>query len=823
MSVKLQSVRSLHNGNFLLELRAEELTPTTRTTIVAICDESGSMNGRPFQFCREGLTRLLEFQSPLTVILFSHNARTLVLHNASDVTKIDQVSGGTDFGPPIVELERILPTLDGLLEVIMFTDGQGSFEPTKVYTTLNERCRFHVIGLGSFSDTKALLAIRRLGYESGTFGFAQRPDELTEKIIAVADFNGTGTVVRYRGQFLRLHADEPAFVIVDSLDPSAGETLPPEPSTFEDEMRFIRLRLQTLAENPTEEGITALREAFNSVVELKTSTDLTRSEYQAVLEIATTLNDIAFMLRQHRGSRLPNDALAMINERASQVVTRRFAKLADKRSAAGETRLIAQDTKIAALKAEFANADLTNEPELQCAVSRQSIAELLVEGDCLCISVRGRGKDVVIGNPWLFHVEAVTPTFISFCSFAEAAYYTLKHNRAAIREFSLGADALTKGIAGEEVSGVIPLFISKQHWRMARLYLDRAAAMLICKDPLLGTFQHKLAAVFLTLQWLTHQPNADSEFSRMLHTELSRTLAAVWDARPADTVTPKLFLDNVEKRLPPAIPDLRAAESLWRTLELPLEPAVEFAVAIAEEGWRRDPLSLPPVNIDICGDFTPLLITQCPDDAPMPTFPDGEFQPRLPNVDFQIGFHVDEQLAWRLVAIILQLRASAAVGTTEWPKVRREFTSESAREYIRELGTAYIIKQRSDISAKWVAGMHERRRIQQRTLIHQKTDDELKQEDFDYTSYIGRGKRGSRRSEVGEVLIEWVRTPRQLELAARMKTLDKGWNQYIPGGRLILEMINAHEWITEELLCKLWPFMTYTIHRAWGNRKTRHS
>jgi hypothetical protein len=774
------------------------------------------MCGAPFQSCREGLTRLLEIQSPLTVILFSTRARSLVLHNAGDVSKITQASEGTDFGPPIAELERVLPTLEGLVEVIMFTDGQGSLARVNPSTAMNERCRFHVIGLGSFSDTAALLAIRRLGYESGTFGFAQRPDDLAAKIAAAAEFSGTGTVVRYRGKLLRLHADSPAYVVVDSLDASANETLPPEPSTFEDEMRVVRLGLQSLAEHPTDEGVAALREEFNGVVEQKTSADLTRSEYQAVLEIATALNDIAFVLRQHRGSHLSNEALALINERASQVVTRRFAKLADKRAAAGETRLAAQDVKIAALKVEFATADLSGEPPLQCALSRQSVAELLVEGDCLCISVRGFGKDVVIGNPWLFRIEEVTPTFMSFSSFAEAAYYTLKRNRSAIREFSLGADGLTKGVAGETVSGVIPLFISERHWRLGSLYLDRAAAMLICKDPLIGTFQHRLAAVFLALQWLTRQPDAESEFSRGLRAELTRTLAAVWAARPADCTTPESFLASVEKRLPPAVPDLGATQALWRTLGLPLEPAVEFAVAFAEERWRRDSSHMPPIRIDTCGDFASLLIANETQDDQLPTFPDGEFQPCLPQIDFQIGVDIDEPLAWRLIAIVLQLRASSGVGTTEWPTVRREFTTESAIAYIHQLGSAYVEQQRKDIKARWASSVHQRRRDRQRVYILTHADDELKQEDFDDTSYLGRGERGSHRSEVAEVMLEWVRTPRQLELAAAMQTLDKGWKRYCPAKRIIRQIVVTHDWVTDELLCRIWPSRADYVQRFWA-------
>jgi hypothetical protein len=363
MAAEVQSVRALQNNRFLVELRAAVAGPRDRTTLIAICDESGSMAGAPFKSCLSGLRNLVAIQSPLTVILFSSNARAVIVRNVSDVDAIQQRGGGTHFGPPITGLKTILPKLEGFVEVVMFTDGEGASADWSDEPLINERCRFHVIGLGAFADTAALLGIRRLGYEPGTFGFAKTPAELATKITEAAEFSRNQAVVRYRGQARRVFEDEPIRVIVDSLDPSLGETsVPVLPSTFDDEMQSVRERLRALAENPTAEALTALREDFNQAVEQKTSAGLTRLEYREIVDIATALNDVAFVLRQHRGSTLPNEALALINERVLEVVTRRFMKLADKRGAAGEARLVAEDARIEELAAEFVAADLADEP-----------------------------------------------------------------------------------------------------------------------------------------------------------------------------------------------------------------------------------------------------------------------------------------------------------------------------------------------------------------------------------------------------------------------------------------------------------------------------
>jgi hypothetical protein len=223
------------------------------------------MQGDPFNSYLRDLTELTQIQLPLPVILFASNARSLILHQSGDVKNVQQYSGGTTFQSAINELIRVLQTLPGLVEVIMFIDGQASDHILRADKTVNEHCRFHVIGLGSFSDTHVLLEIRKLGYESGT---------------------------------ILIHPDEPEFITVDALDSSLGETeVPVQPSTFADEMVCMRQRLRMLAENPSLHELERLREDFNQIIEQKTSEQLTRAEYGIVIEFATALNDIAFLLR----------------------------------------------------------------------------------------------------------------------------------------------------------------------------------------------------------------------------------------------------------------------------------------------------------------------------------------------------------------------------------------------------------------------------------------------------------------------------------------------------------------------------------------------
>jgi hypothetical protein len=342
--------------------------------------------------------------------------------------------------------------------------------------------------------------------------------------------------------------------------------------------------------------------------------------------------------------------------------------------------------------------------------------------------------------------------------------------------------------------------------------------MLICKDPLLGTYQHRLAAAFLSLQWILTRP--ESEFTGFLRDQLSHTLRAVWERHPADYATPETFLSTIEKRLPPSIPDLVCTKQLWQTLRLSMEPAIEFYFGFMEEAWRRVPEKRPNLTIVHCGKFQPWLqgIGDEDEDAATPTFelsPDS-FVPHLPHLSFNPTIPLDDGAKWRLTAILLQLKASEGVGTTEWPGVRREFTEESAQAYVKELAVAHIEMKRKDICASWAAGQHARRRSNQQRYVREHSDAELQQKDFDLTSYFGRGQRRSWKSEVAEVLLEWVTTPRQFELAARMRIIDA--HSYIPSRRVLVQLVRTHAWITVELFCDVYPSKAEYI-RKWCREK----
>jgi hypothetical protein len=227
-----------------------------------------------------------------------------------------------------------------------------------------------------------------------------------------------------------------------------------------------------------------------------------------------------------------------------------------------------------------------------------------------------------------------------------------------------------------------------------------------------------------------------------------------------------------------------------------------------EERWRRVPDTRPKFTIDQCGDVARLLDVHVSLD---------DFQPSLPPIKFRHrGMPMDDDLAWRVTAMAHQLSISGSVTTTEWPSVRKEFTAESARAYIRDRFLVHVRTRRIAAAAAESAQEHENFREKKRMYIQAHADAEIVQEDFDLTSYNGKPSGGGEYSEVIEVFLKWVRTPRMLEFAAKMKLLDETEESYVPSKHYICTMVRAHEWITPELLSQIWP-----SHAAWVTRMWR--
>lgn len=72
-------------------------------------------------------------------------------------------------------------------------------------------------------------------------------------------------------------------------------------------------------------------------------------------------------------------------------------------------------------------------------------------------------------DPTKLVIKKIVSTFMSVDSFMDSSIYNLKKNQDAAGGFDYKNEAkLAIGMSRESISGILPLFLFKEHWEIAR-------------------------------------------------------------------------------------------------------------------------------------------------------------------------------------------------------------------------------------------------------------------------------------------------------------------------------------------------------------------
>lgn len=80
---------------------------------------------------------------------------------------------------------------------------------------------------------------------------------------------------------------------------------------------------------------------------------------------------------------------------------------------------------------------------------------------CLCLDIVR--NDACIADPSKLIIKDIIPTFMSGDSFLDAAIFSLPKNDQDDRQ-----PAIAQGVGREKVTGVMPLYLFKEHWLLAK-------------------------------------------------------------------------------------------------------------------------------------------------------------------------------------------------------------------------------------------------------------------------------------------------------------------------------------------------------------------
>lgn len=136
-----------------------------------------------------------------------------------------------------------------------------------------------------------------------------------------------------------------------------------------------------------------------------------------------------------------------------------------------------------------------------CPVSQQNAIECLKAKDCMCIGLEISRSEATINDPSRLVIREVLPSFISLDSFLESSDYNLKCNQDASGGFDYDKQGeLAIGAGRESISGVLPLFLFKENWEIAKRKIQPLLGFMCTLDPLGYASNQYFTVPFLVLK-----------------------------------------------------------------------------------------------------------------------------------------------------------------------------------------------------------------------------------------------------------------------------------------------------------------------------------
>ena len=96
----------------------------------------------------------------------------------------------------------------------------------------------------------------------------------------------------------------------------------------------------------------------------------------------------------------------------------------------------------------------------ECPLTCMDALEALRYKDCLGICLKiSRGEGAIM-DPTLVKIHDIIPTFMSVNAYLDSAGYQLERDG--------DHNTLAMGVAREDVNGILPLYLFREHWSIAR-------------------------------------------------------------------------------------------------------------------------------------------------------------------------------------------------------------------------------------------------------------------------------------------------------------------------------------------------------------------
>ena len=220
--------------------------------------------------------------------------------------------------------------------------------------------------------------------------------------------------------------------------------------------------------------------------------ELRRELMEKVQECKLRTTQVTSVLRNHLNGVMNNQVIAQLNDCAFKGIRKQgVQKKLDERAMKNESIFKANEQNIKKLTAKLDEAELRAKhkdliTELgDCAMSQCDTMEILKAGDCMCLTLDIKRSEAVISDPTKLVISQIIPQFMSLDSFLDSSIFNLKKHQDAAGGFDLkNQGQLAVGVGRENISGVMPLYLFKEHKEVAKLKQGPLYGFMCTLDPM---------------------------------------------------------------------------------------------------------------------------------------------------------------------------------------------------------------------------------------------------------------------------------------------------------------------------------------------------
>jgi len=330
------------------------------------------------------------------------------------------------------------------------------------------------------------------------------------------------------------------------------------------------------------------------------------------LQAKDMIREFYDVLKEDVSQEISNIKLAQLNRLAySNILTRSLMKKINKRIGENAGMLQEIDNEInkilTAMDFKMLGEKYKDDTEKygHCLISYKDWFDALQDGDCFCLTFDAARAEGGIMDPSLVTIKSINTTQLTAESFLDSALFITRSGQLikGVGQHGAPASTLVKGLPEEIITGILPLYINEDNWKVAKLRMKPLLAWTIAQDVL--AYEPKQMTVLPFVLMAKAAISQNTEHKKFQFKLIADTCAAIYrDNKEMILPDLKVKLDSYLAK-----PDVRTVDQIpnnrvflchlyvaLKEGDIKLEQILPILPHIMEEELRRNG---PKVDLDI--------------------------------------------------------------------------------------------------------------------------------------------------------------------------------------------------------------------------------